>query len=312
MKLNVKLLFVGVFIFNLSYSQDNVGIGTLLPHSSAILELSSTTQGFLPARMDSLQMASIPSPALGLMIYNITDNCYWYNNGKWTSLCKDSVVNMDSLMLGVIDTTAWKLKGNSGTNPSINFIGTTDAQDWVVKTDNTERIRVLSTGNVGIGTSTPSYKLHIVGKIKTDGINETSDKRFKENIVAIPNSLDKVQKIRGVFYDWRVSAFPEKEFEKSKQVGVIAQEIETVLPELVKTDEEGYKSVEYSKLTALLIEAVKELKLQNENLRSELSVLTETSEAQSEQLKLNNELFNLIIEENPELKAKLNTLSKNN
>jgi hypothetical protein len=56
---------------------------------------------------------------------------------------------------------AWSLTGNAGTNPATNFIGTTDAQDWVIKTNNLERMRVGSTGNVGIGTNTASSKLHI-------------------------------------------------------------------------------------------------------------------------------------------------------
>jgi len=52
---------------------------------------------------------------------------------------------------------AWSLTGNAGTSPSTNFIGTTDAQDWVVKTNNIERMRVTSSGNIGIGTNNPNF-----------------------------------------------------------------------------------------------------------------------------------------------------------
>ena len=62
---------------------------------------------------------------------------------------------------------AWSLTGNAGTNPTTNFIGTTDAQDWVVKTNNTERLRVNSLGNIGIGTSNPVSKLDILGEISS-------------------------------------------------------------------------------------------------------------------------------------------------
>ncbi|MCS7074948.1 MAG: hypothetical protein NZ108_10820, partial [Bacteroidia bacterium] len=64
-----------------------------------------------------------------------------------------------------LNSLAWALTGNSGTNPAINFIGTTDAIDFVVRTSNTERMRVTSGGNVGIGTSTPAAvaRLQVVG-----------------------------------------------------------------------------------------------------------------------------------------------------
>ena len=64
-----------------------------------------------------------------------------------------------------INTAAWLLAGNPGTNPATSFIGTTDAQDFVVRTNNTERTRVTSAGNVGIGTTTPAQKLDVNGSI---------------------------------------------------------------------------------------------------------------------------------------------------
>ena len=60
-------------------------------------------------------------------------------------------------------SSAWTTTGNASTSPSTNFIGTTDAQSLVVKTNGTERLRVLSTGNMGIGTPTPSGTLHNAG-----------------------------------------------------------------------------------------------------------------------------------------------------
>ena len=221
------LLFFSVTLFfSKSFAQNNVGIGTLTPDASAVLELSSTSQGFLPSRMDSTQMISIVSPAKGLMVYNTTDNCFWYNNGtNWDNLCKDSLKtdsliltyavidsliasyisadtiiskyamfdtliasygkfdtivskygsfdslkvggkSIDSLISGIVDTTAWKLKGNSGTSPAINFIGTTDSTDWVIRTNNTERMRVQGNGNVGIGTSAPTQTLDVDGSLR--------------------------------------------------------------------------------------------------------------------------------------------------
>ena len=58
---------------------------------------------------------------------------------------------------------AWSLAGNAGTTPTSNFIGTTDAQDWVMRTNNIERARILSNGNMGVGNSTPTSKLEVDG-----------------------------------------------------------------------------------------------------------------------------------------------------
>jgi hypothetical protein len=60
---------------------------------------------------------------------------------------------------------AWSLTGNAGTNPATNFIGTTGAQDWVMRTNNVERARISSSGNVGIGTNNPNTKLQILGDL---------------------------------------------------------------------------------------------------------------------------------------------------
>jgi hypothetical protein len=64
---------------------------------------------------------------------------------------------------------AWGLNGNTGTTPTTNFIGTTDAQDWVVKTNNAERMRVNSNGDIGIGISNPSSKLDVNGNMELSG-----------------------------------------------------------------------------------------------------------------------------------------------
>lgn len=108
-------------------------------------------------------------------------------------------------------------------------------------------------GNVGIGTASPTYKLHVIGRIKSDGINETSDVRLKQNIQPIDNALNKILALQGVTYEWI-----RPEMEQGMQIGLIAQEVEKILPEIVSTDSEGFKSIQYSVLVAVLIEAVKE------------------------------------------------------
>ncbi|MDB4414622.1 tail fiber domain-containing protein, partial [bacterium] len=90
----------------------------------------------------------------------------------------------------------------------------------------------------------------------------TSDKRLKENITNIPSALDKLEQINGVTYNWKELSKEEEQKihgNKGQDIGVIAQEIEKILPELVSTRSNGYKAVKYDKIVALLIEAIKEL-----------------------------------------------------
>lgn len=90
----------------------------------------------------------------------------------------------------------------------------------------------------------------------------TSDERLKDNIVPIENALDKVSQIQGVEFDWKILSEQEKESvhgNEGHDIGVIAQEIEKILPEAVQTRENGYKAVRYEKIVPLLIQAINEL-----------------------------------------------------
>jgi uncharacterized coiled-coil protein SlyX len=102
----------------------------------------------------------------------------------------------------------------------------------------------------------------------------SSDIRFKENIKPIENALQKISKISGNTYDWKAENKIEHGYE-GNDVGVIAQEIEEVLPQLVQTRENGYKAVKYDKLVALLIEGIKEQQTQIHSLTLEIEKLKE-------------------------------------
>ena len=101
----------------------------------------------------------------------------------------------------------------------------------------------------------------------------SSDKSLKENIKNIKNPLEKVSQINGVTFDWtddyiKQHGGEDKYFVRKNDVGVIAQEIEKVLPEVVATREDGIKAVKYDRIVALLIESIKELKKEIEELKS--------------------------------------------
>jgi hypothetical protein len=100
----------------------------------------------------------------------------------------------------------------------------------------------------------------------------SSDIRFKENITPIENPIQKIRQISGNTYDWKEENKIEHGYE-GNDVGVIAQEIEAVLPQLVQTRDNGYKAVKYDKLVALLIEGIKEQQIQIDNLTLQVEEL---------------------------------------
>jgi hypothetical protein len=95
----------------------------------------------------------------------------------------------------------------------------------------------------------------------------TSDERLKTNILVIDNALDKINKISGYTFNWNELA--EDKDQTLREAGVLAQEVEEVLPEVTTTREDGYKAVRYEKLVPLLIEAIKELSEKVERLERE-------------------------------------------
>lgn len=106
------------------------------------------------------------------------------------------------------------------------------------------------------------------GCVTGSNLSCPSDIRYKKNIQPLGNSLLDIQQMQGVRYEWRRDEFPEKNFSKKPQIGFIAQEVEIIFPEMVLTDEKGYKSVDYARLTPVLVEAIKELSLKNRQLET--------------------------------------------
>jgi len=166
--------------------------------------------------------------------------------------------------------TATAFLGDDTNYLRATFGGTLEAHslsDFTVTTGAapTERLRVSSsTGNVGVGkTPSATYKLDVSGDINATGVVRangmalSSDARYKTNVATLNNALDDVLNLRGVSYDFDREKWPAKGFADGKQIGFIAQEIEKIFPELVSTDANGYKSVNYIGVVPVLVEAVK-------------------------------------------------------
>ena len=125
---------------------------------------------------------------------------------------------------------------------------------------------------VGVGgASDATYELKVTGDIGATGdivAYISSDERLKDNIELISNPIEKVQSLKGVTWEWNGNA--SEAARQSPNVGVIAQDVEKVLPQLVHDRDNGYKGVDYAKLTGLLIEAIKEQQKQIDELKSKL------------------------------------------
>jgi len=160
---------------------------------------------------------------------------------------------------------------------------------------NQDHTMAIMGGNVGIGTAYPSTTLHVVGLgsrgatvmrylcitsagatyYSTNACDNSSDLRLKKNVVTISNErnvIEDLNLIRGVYFNWDKTNSYNKDASDKRQIGVIAQEIEMVLPELVDTDPTStYKSVNYSYLTGFLIEVAKAQQAEIEALRETVS-----------------------------------------
>jgi hypothetical protein len=147
-------------------------------------------------------------------------------------------------------------------------------------------------GNVGIGTTSPSQKLHVQGNLqvendlrvvgqalKWNGFTWTvlSDERLKENINPLKDALSRLLQLHGVSFFWRSSESTPKV--TGPQMGLIAQQVEKVFPEWVTTTPDGYKALTLNGFEALTIEALRELKAEIESLKARLPEMgTQTKE----------------------------------
>jgi Chaperone of endosialidase len=132
-------------------------------------------------------------------------------------------------------------------------------------------------GSVGIGRKTMDERLHVNGDVKADNFVTKSDLRLKTNIEKLENVLDKLDQINGVTFEWNGLDQSPEYTNEGINIGVIAQEVEKVFPEIVSTsDNDGYKSVSYNQLTAVLLEAVNELKAQNDELQERIEILEQS------------------------------------
>jgi hypothetical protein len=132
----------------------------------------------------------------------------------------------------------------------------------VFNTAASQAMRIDSSGNLLVGTTSGSDKVTVNGTVSATNFNTTSDQTLKTNVETLTGSLDAVKSLRGVSFDWLENG--------GSEIGVIAQEVEAVLPDVVSTNDEGIKSVKYGNMVAVLIEAIKEQQVQIDELKAKL------------------------------------------
>ncbi len=175
----------------------------------------------------------------------------------------------------VPSTIPWVYGGNSGTyNSTANdwySIGSLDASSELPfvaggSSGGVERMRIKSNGQVGIGTASPTsgYLLHVNGDVlvaggahSSAGFWQSSDSRYKKDVKKLESVNDKIKKLNGYTYNYNTDEFKDKNFSKEQQIGLIAQELKEVFPQLVKADDKGYLAVNYGGMVPILLEAIK-------------------------------------------------------
>jgi len=208
--------------------------------------------------------------AQGFYIREVFDT----SSADWGSLIVTNGIGIGSAT-GTNQQMLLLADGSGGENVLVFTTSTNNGTTWE------PRLSIDQEGDVGIGTEFAGEELTVEGDIcYTNSIYQCSDSRYKKDIETIDAALDKVSQLRGVTYGWRKDEFPDKKFDDGEHTGFIAQEIKDILPNVITTDDNGYMSVDYSRVTPLLVEAVKELKAENDAKENRINDL----QAQLDQL----------------------------
>ncbi len=233
-------------------SNGNVGIGTTTPGYK--LDVSGGIQAN-NCRL-AVQGSIDGTSARGIYMWDLTDT----NWGIYvaTSNASKSLGNANTCGFGTVTAYALRFRVfNASTNGFIFENSSETALFGVRASDG----RTYVAGDLGVGTATPSEKLHVIGKIlASDDITAFSDRRLKSNITPIADGLNKVLKLTGYTFNRN----DEVSSSTKKHTGLIAQEVLEVLPEAVHIHDDGMYSVAYGNMAGLFVEAIKQ---QNEKIK---------------------------------------------
>lgn len=236
---------------------------------SAVPSAASLQPGELAVNLADAKLYTKNAGGTVIQIGSAIANALTFSNGgagaaSGSSFNGSSAVTVSYNSVGAPSTSGANANGTWGISISGTAATATTANG--LNTANNYQVNSL-----GVGTASSA----VAGEIRAAN-NVTayyaSDARLKENVRPIADALGLLCQIRGVRYDWR-QVYIEQQggedgyFVRREDVGVIAQEVDAVLPEIVGENAQGHKAVRYERLTALLIEAVKELKSELNELK---------------------------------------------
>ena len=256
----------------------NVGIGTTSPSSALdVVGTVTATAGFTTAANTRVQASSgmlfLNGPsALTFEVGAGSEKMRLTSTGLGIGTSSPAGPLHLYQAIGGVNTLTLGTGFGSGNTFAINpFITGVSNGGLSIRdvTNGADRLVIqYSTGNVGIGTDAPSEKLHVSGNILATGnITAYSDRNLKENIEPILNAVEKVQQLNGVTYNRN-----DLEDTTKRYAGIIAQDLQAVLPEAVEGD--SILRVDYNATIGLLIEAIKELQVQIDKLKAKLKEVT--------------------------------------
>jgi len=209
------------------------------------------------ARFENFHFSTVPALSIDVpYVMEITES----DSAKWLFSREGTDEDASLLLRDLTETDEWWWGTFAGGDKRLSF-----QNDHMV---------VMRDGNVGFGTTSPANILTVEQSSATDPIADGwttySSRRWKTNIEPVKGALEKVHRLRGVSFEWKLNG--------RRDIGLIAEEVGKVVPEVVAYEANGTdaKSVDYARLVALLIKATKEQQKTIDNLKAQLSELQKT------------------------------------
>lgn len=281
---NINVSIANINITNILAEQLSLGSPTWTSAGALTTYLNGTTRGSFTAGAIVGTSLNVGTGAITAGSFN-TVGTITYGTLNGAVVTAQTINSTNTITAASAIRSNGTLTGNSlaiqtGTNPvtaSISNAGLITGSSLTVGTGAVScgpitgsslnvGIGAVSAGSLAVGANNTQFTVTAGGVVNAAGdiiAFSTSDRKFKDNIINITTPLDKVSRINGVTFDWndKQSTF------SGSDIGVIAQEVEAVLPQIVITREDGSKAVKYDKVVALLIECVKELKAEIDTLK---------------------------------------------